>query len=57
MTNWDVIKLCEDEAIQYYKEYGIDISTKEKRIALDEQTKKEIFDVLVQMFFEHSLSF
>lgn len=37
-----IIKKAEEYAVEHFKSFGIDISTREKRIALDEKTKREI---------------
>lgn len=49
----DIFDLCEQEAIQYYEEYGIDLSTKEKRLALDAQTKEQVFQFLAGRLVAH----
>lgn len=53
----DIFTVCEQEAIQYYSQLGIDLSTKENRIALTPEKKKEIFDFLVGRFMQYQFGF
>lgn len=47
----NIFDKCEQMAIEHYAQYGIDISTKEKRIAMQEEDKKEIFNFLIKCYF------
>ena len=53
----DLFTICEEEAIDYFKQFNLDISTKEKRVGLDEATKKQIFDFLVQRYITYNFMF
>ena len=50
------ISRCEENAIRYFASRNLDISTKEKRIVLDPNIKKEIFNFLVGQFLRLQMS-
>ena len=46
----DILKQCEQQAIEFYKQHGVDISTKEKRVAMSEPDKKQLLNMLVSLY-------
>ena len=46
----DIIELCKQQAIEFYKQNGVDILTKEKRVAMSEDDKKQLFNLLTQLY-------
>lgn len=57
MQNDALMALCKNEAIAYFKQQGLDITTKEKRVALTEEQKKQVFSVCTQLYLEKTMGF
>lgn len=50
MTNDEFILKCEELVVEHYKKQGVDLSTKEKRMALTADKKAEIYNALMSTY-------